>query len=179
MTIPRGTSAILLALAAAAAALALLAAAGPAAGGGYSTTTLDPLAAAPAAGAATPVGYTVRMHGVTPVTIHGSGIAIVSSDGARTVFPGRPDGPAGHHVADVVFPAAGTWSWEYAVGAAAVQDLGRIEVAPGAGAAEPAEAGDGGSGPGPAAWALLGATLAAAALLAAVALGRREHRPAP
>ena len=85
----------------AAVALALLLGAGPAAAGGYSTTTLDPLAAAPQAGATLRVGYTVKMHGVTPVGVNGSGIAVVGPGGVRTVAPGRPDGPLGHYVADV------------------------------------------------------------------------------
>lgn len=171
MTTPRVAS---LALGAALAALALLACAGPAAGGGYSTTTLDRLDGVPTAGAPVEVGYTVRMHGVTPVSVSGSGIAVTGPDGRRTVFPGRPQGPPGHHVADVRFPRAGTWSWEYVIGAGAAQDLGSVEVAPAAGAAPAARSG----GPGAAGWSLLAATVAAAVLLAAVALWPRRAAPA-
>jgi hypothetical protein len=173
MTIARRTSMLLLSLAAAA--IALLAAVGPALGGGFSTTTLDPLAAAPRAGTTLPVGYTVAMHGVTPVAAPGSGIAIVGPDGERTVFPGRPEGPVGHYVADVRFPSAGSWGWESVQDGVTLQELGAVEVAAGAGAAPPPAA-DPGDGPAAAAaWALLAATIAAAALLAAVAL--RPARP--
>ncbi len=165
MTTTRRTPAL---LSLAVAALALLAWAGQAAGGGFSTTTLDPLTASPRAGETLEVGYTIKQHGVTPVRVDGTGIAIVGPDGERTVFPGRPQGPVGHHVADVRFPAAGAWSWEQVQGGVTAQDLGRVEVAPATGAAA-APAAEGG-GPGEAAWALLAATIAAAALLAAVAL---------
>ncbi len=161
---------MLLALAAAAA--ALLAGAGTAAGGGFSTTTLDSLAAQPQAGETVAVGYTIKMHGVTPVHVDDTGIAIVGSDGARTVFRGRGDGPVGHYVADVRFPSAGSWTWEAVQGESdvTVQELGSVDVAAGPAAAPP-QAGDAsGGGPGAASWALLAATIATAALLAVVAL---------
>jgi hypothetical protein len=92
MTITRRTPSL---LALAGAALALLIGAGVAAGGGFATTTLDPLVSQPRAGETTEVGYTIRTHGVRPVAVAGSGIAIVGPDGERTVFPGRADGPVG------------------------------------------------------------------------------------
>ena len=147
----------------AAAAAALLAGAGTAAGGGFSTTTLDSLAAQPQAGETVAVGYTIKMHGVTPVDVDDTGIAIVGSDGARTVFRGRSDGPVGHYVADVRFPSAGSWTWEAVQGEGdvTVQELGSVDVAAGPAPGPPPDA---------ASWALLAATIAAAALLAVVAL---------
>jgi cytochrome c551/c552 len=176
MTITRSTSAL---LALAGAALALLIGAGTAAGGGFSTTTLDPLAGQPRAGETTEVGYTIRTHGVTPVAVDGTGIAIVDADGRRTVFPGRPDGPVGHYVAEVRFPAAGSWTWAQVQGDFTAQELGAVEVAPAdasaAAAAAPRAAEPADDGPGAASWALLAATIATAALLAVVAL--RPGRP--
>jgi hypothetical protein len=169
MTLAR-RSPVLVALAAAA--VALLAWTGTAAGGGFSTTTLDPLAGQPRTGESLPVGYTIKQHGVTPVRVDGTGIAIVAPDGGRTVFPGRPQGPLGHYVADVRFPAPGAWSWEQVQGGYTMQELGRVEVAAADGPTDPApaESADDAGGPGASAWALLGATVAAAALLAGVAL---------
>jgi hypothetical protein len=169
MTITRRTPSL---LALAGAALALLIGAGVAAGGGFATTTLDPLVSQPRAGETTEVGYTIRTHGVRPVAVAGSGIAIVGPDGERTVFPGRADGPVGHYVAEVRFPVGGTWSWEQVQGDFTAQELGPIEVAAaGAAAATPARASEpADDGPGAASWALLAATIATAALLAVVAL---------
>ena len=170
MTITRRTASL---LALAGAALALLIGAAAAAGGGFSTTTIDPLASQPRAGETTEVGYTIRTHGVRPVAVAGTGIAIVGPDGERTVFPGRADGPVGHYVAEVRFPAAGAWSWEQVQGDFTVQDLGAVEVAaagPAAAAPPPRASAPAGDGPGAASWALLAATIATAALLAAVAL---------
>jgi hypothetical protein len=106
MTITPKVPILALALAAAAAALALLAWSPPAHAGGWAVTTLDPLPADGQAGTTLTVGYTVRQHGVTPVALDDTGIALVGPDGARMVFPGRPSGPTGHYVADVRVPAA-------------------------------------------------------------------------
>jgi hypothetical protein len=160
-----------------AAALALLAWAPAARGGGFATTTLDPLPAPPREGATLAVGYTVRQHGIAPVRVDGTGIAIVAADGTRTVFPGRPDGPAGHYVADVRFPAAGAWRWEADQGGYTMQALGEIEVAPGPPGQPASAAPAADEGPGAAAWALLAATLAMAGLLAVRVLGVVRRRP--
>jgi hypothetical protein len=179
MTITRRTP-LLLALAGAA--LALLIGAGTAAGGGFATTTLDPLASQPRAGENIEVGYTIRTHGVSPVAVPGTGIAIVGPDGERTFFPGRAEGPVGHYVADVRFPAAGAWTWEQVQDDFTAQELGAVEVAAAGTAATVATAAPRASepaddGPGAASWALLAATIAAAALLAVVAL-RPARAPA-
>lgn len=164
-----------------AAALALLTLTPTAQGGGFSVTTLDPLPTTPRAGDTLPVGYTVRLHGVTPIGVSGGGIAITGADGERRFFPGRHQGPEGHHVADVRMPPAGDWEWAYAFGATArdaAQPLGTLTVAPPVDPqppAAPASAATG--GPGAMAWSLLGATIAALALLGA-RLWRRRH-PAP
>ncbi len=182
MTITSKVPILALALAAAAAALALLAWSPAAHAGGWAVTTLDPLSAAPQAGTTLTVGYTVLQHGVTPVAVDGTGIAIVGADGTRTVFPGRPAGPTGHYVADVRFPVAGASRWEAEQGWFGPQQLGAVPVAAGAPSASadvtPAPVAASGDGPGAGAWALLAATLAAAVLLGARALTlvrRRTH----
>ena len=174
MTIALRVPALLLTLAAAAA-LALLATP-PAFGGGFSTVTLDPLPEAPRAGETIGVGYTVRGHGVTPMPAPGSGIAVVGADGTRTSFRGNREGPAGHYAAEVRFPSSGSWAWEAVQDEYTVQQLGRVEVAPAASQTGPEAAGPqhGGGGPGAGAWALLSATVVAAALLAGVALRPRR-----
>lgn len=181
MTIPSKVPILALALAAAAVALALLAWSPPAGAGGWAATSLDPLPASPRSGTTLTVGYTVRQHGITPAAVDGTGIAIVGPDGTRTVFPGRPSGPTGHYVAEVRFPAAGAWRWEAEQGWFGPQELGAVQVAPAAAGPAAAQApapAAGGSGPGAAAWALLAATLAAAALLGARVLALARHRPA-
>ena len=116
------------------------------------------------------MGYTIKSHGVTPVRVNDTGIAIVGSAGARTVFPGRGEGPVGHYVAGVRFPSAGSWTWEAVQGGFGVQELGSVEVAAADPAASPQAGDDSGDGPDAASWALLAATIATAALLAVVAL---------
>ncbi len=179
MTITSKVPILALAVAAAAAALALLAWSPPAHAGGWAVTTLDPLPASPRAGTTLTVGYTVRQHGVTPVALDDTGIAIVGPGAARTVFPGRPSGATGHYVADVRFPAAGAWQWEAEQGWFGPQKLGGVAVeagaAPAAAEVAPAPAASD-DGPGTGAWALLGATLAAAALLGARALALARRR---
>ncbi len=74
----------------------------------------------------------------------------------------------GHYVARVEMPAAGTWRWEFDWGGSPSQDLGTLTVLPAGAAAGPAAvAPQEPSGPGALAWALLGLTGAAGALLAA------------
>jgi hypothetical protein len=167
--------ALLAAAAALALALLLLASPAPARAGGFSVTTLDPLPETPRAGATIDVGYTVRSHGVRPAEALGTGIAVVTPEG-REVFPGRQEGPVGHYVARVEMPAAGTWRWDFDWGGYPSQDLGTLTVLPaeagivGPAAVAPEEA----SGPGGLAWALLGLTGAAGALLAARLLTLRR-----
>ena len=160
----------------------VLLAAAPAGAGGWAVTTLDPLARAPVAGQAFTVGYTIRQHGQTPISVPDSAIVVVpAAGGPQLRFPGHPDGPAGHHVAEVTFPAAGTARWQVDQGAFAEQDLGPITVAgpTGGGAAAGGAGGDGASA---ARWVVRGVglalTVAAAVAAAASVVSRRRARPA-
>ncbi len=127
--------------------------AGPAAAGGWAITTLDPLPAGGIApGRPTPIGYTIRQHGVTPVQLTDSHLLVAMPDGTVLTFAGVPDRAPGHHVAMVTVPIAGHLTLTSDQGWFPDQDLGHLDV----GAAGGTAGGDG--------WptALLVATAAAA-----------------
>ena len=107
--------------------IATLAAATPAGAGGWAVTTLDPLAAAPVAGEPFEVGFTIRQHGRTPVSMPDAAIIITDATGADTRFAAVPQGAVGHHVATVEVPADGSYRWavDQVLG---VQELGTLQV---------------------------------------------------
>lgn len=118
--------------------LALLGFSTPASAGGWAVTTLDEMPA-PTPGEPTDVGFTIRQHGVKPVDLaSGVAIRITGADGTVDTFPARLDGPTGHYVATVVFPAAGTYIWaveqdwfgDQALGAITVGDAPAAPAAP-------------------------------------------------
>ena len=120
--------------------IATLAVATPAGAGGWAVTTLDPLAAAPVAGEPFEVGFTIRQHGRTPVTMPDAAIIVTDASGANTRFAAVPQGPVGHHVATVEIPADGSYRWAVDQGLG-VQELGSLQV----GTAAAGETGDGSS----------------------------------
>ncbi len=90
-----------------------LAAAIPASAGGWANVTLDRLPDDFRAGQTVTIGFMVRQHGVTPTNFvqpYLSARHLETSDMIR--FDARQEGPVGHFVADVTFPAAGVWEWE-------------------------------------------------------------------
>ena len=102
-----------------AALIALLALATPAFAGGWAVVTLDALPSEMEAGQALSLGFMVRQHGVTPVDTSewgGAGPPILmaknSATGETLERNARKDGPVGHYVVDVTFPAAGSWDVE-------------------------------------------------------------------
>lgn len=99
--------------------------------GGWAVTTLDPSDASPVAGATVAVGFTIRQHGVTPVAVDDVAVVVRTDgagDGEGEEFAARPSGIVGHYVADVRFPAAGTYSWEVRQGWFGPQSLGTVTV---------------------------------------------------
>lgn len=115
----------------------------PALAGGWAVTTLDQLPPDLKATETYAIGYTIRQHGVTPVTpdrLEGTTqIQVTSPDGAKTLrYQGVPDGAPGHYVAKVIFPYDGKWTWRVTQGWFAPQELGSIDVLPLA-AVEPAQ----------------------------------------
>lgn len=121
-----------LAAGAAGAAVALFAVAGSALAGGWAVTTIDALPEGGfQAGQTYRLGYTIRQHGQHPFDGAKTAITIIAPGSReRHVFPGVPDGPAGHYVAEVTFPTEGAWDWEVSQEPFAVQTLGTIAVAP-------------------------------------------------
>lgn len=103
-----------------AALLALLALVTPALAGGWAVVTLDALPAEIQAGQELSLGFMVRQHGVTPVdtTVWGGDemlpilLAKNTATGETLERNARKDGPVGHYVVDVIFPAAGSWDVE-------------------------------------------------------------------
>lgn len=101
-----------------AALIALLALVTPALAGGWAVVTLDALPSQIQAGQAISLGFMVRQHGVTPfdTTQWGDGLpnlfARNSETGATLRVEARKDGPVGHYVVDVTFPASGSWDIE-------------------------------------------------------------------
>ena len=61
---------------------------GAAVAGGWAVTTLDPIAHQPVAGGSTPIGFTVRQHGATPIAIDNTAIIIVRLGGLNGTCSG-------------------------------------------------------------------------------------------
>lgn len=102
----------------------------PAVAGGWAVSTLDAVPV-PSAGEVVQVGFTIRQHGVSPLNPDGEvGIVVRSTGGSEQYFPAEPVGEIGHHVAPVVFPEEGTFTWAVRQGWFAEQDLGSITVGP-------------------------------------------------
>src|SRR3990172_8503063 len=82
--------------------------------GGWAVVTLDSLPQGVAPGAAFTIGFTVRQHGVTPL----SNLDPAPQVTARNAQTGEvvrstatDDGPRGHYVAQLTFPSSGEWNW--------------------------------------------------------------------
>jgi hypothetical protein len=81
------------------------------------------------AGQLIPVGFTILMDGVEPYKADVAEIVIRNGTGKVLSYPGTPQGPAGHYVANVYFPAAGTYTWQATQGTFfAPYDLGTVAV---------------------------------------------------
>ncbi|CAA9560119.1 MAG: hypothetical protein AVDCRST_MAG88-1425 [uncultured Thermomicrobiales bacterium] len=90
----------------------------PALAGGWAVVTLDALPDGPRAGQTLHLGFMVRQHGVTPTNLDGFGgqkpfLSARNKETGETIkATARQEGPVGHFVVDVTFPAAGAWEWE-------------------------------------------------------------------
>ncbi|HKC91029.1 MAG TPA: hypothetical protein VKE23_06845 [Candidatus Limnocylindria bacterium] len=81
------------------------------------------------AGQMIPVGFTMLMDGVEPYKADIAEIVVRNGTGKVLSYPATPQGPAGHYVANVYFPAAGTYTWQVTQGTYfAPYDLGTIAV---------------------------------------------------
>jgi hypothetical protein len=93
--------------------LAVAAVAAPvASAGGWATVGLSSLPAGTPTGEEWSVDMTVLQHGRTPLEGIAPVLTIVNTDGDSHRFVGTPTGKPGVYHADVVFPTAGTWSYE-------------------------------------------------------------------
>jgi hypothetical protein len=109
----------------------------PASAGGWAVVTLDQVPRDTLAGQARSLGFMVRQHGVTPIDSAFGGATMVpvltarhSATGATLRAEARKEGPVGHFVVDVTFPAEGTWRWEITPPPFAATDLGALTVLP-------------------------------------------------
>ena len=81
------------------------------------------------AGQTIPVGFTILMDGVEPYKADVAEIVVRNGTGKVLSYPATAQGAAGHYVANVYFPAAGTYTWQVTQGTFfAPYDLGTIAV---------------------------------------------------
>ena len=81
------------------------------------------------AGQMIPIGFTILMDGVEPYKADVAEIVVRNGTGKVLSYPATPQGPAGHYVANVYFPAAGTYTWQATQGTYfAPFDLGTVAV---------------------------------------------------
>ena len=93
--------------------LAIAAVAVPAANaGGWATVGLSSLPTGTPPGETWAVDMTVLQHGQTPLEGIAPVLTIVNGDDDTRSFTGTPTGKPGVYRADVVFPTAGTWSYQ-------------------------------------------------------------------
>src|SRR6059036_1914432 len=81
------------------------------------------------AGQMIPVGFTILMDGVEPYKADVAEIVVRNGTGKVLSYPATQQGAAGHYVANVYFPAAGTYTWQVTQGTFfAPYDLGTVAV---------------------------------------------------
>jgi hypothetical protein len=81
------------------------------------------------AGQVIPVGFTILMDGVEPYKADVAEIVVRNGSGKVLSYPATAQGAAGHYVANVFFPAAGTYTWQVTQGTFfAPYELGTVAV---------------------------------------------------
>ena len=91
------------------AAVAFAALTGTAHAGGWATVELGQAPSGLVAGEPWRVELIVKQHGITPMEGVTPSVRIDNGEGVVRTFPARPADRAGTYVAEVEFPAAGTW----------------------------------------------------------------------
>jgi mono/diheme cytochrome c family protein len=83
----------------------------PAFAGGWAVITLDELPTHIVAGEPLTIGFTVRQHGITPMS--GIDPTVTATLGQEERFSVRatPDATPGHYTATLTFPVKGEWIW--------------------------------------------------------------------
>jgi hypothetical protein len=140
-----------------------------AAAGGFATVQLSSLPAGTDAGGTWTPTMTILRHGVTPLDGLQPSVRITDGAGTTRSFAARPAGTPGVYVADVRFPAAGTWSYEIWDGFSQTHTYSPVTIGSGGDASFPAV---------PVAGAALGAVALAGAALAVLRRRRPRTRPA-
>ncbi|TMC71248.1 MAG: hypothetical protein E6J15_11780 [Chloroflexi bacterium] len=81
------------------------------------------------AGQMIPIGFTILMDGVEPYKADVAEIVVRNATGKVLSYPATAQGAVGHYVANVYFPAAGTYTWQVTQGTFfAPYDLGTVAV---------------------------------------------------
>jgi hypothetical protein len=119
---------------AAALALLVLTALPAAAKGGWATSTLDERPEV-SPGETAEIGFTILQHGVTPVNVDDVAVVVRDVDGDDQTWPAVQQGEKGHYVAEVTFPAEGSYDWAVHQGWFGDYDLATLHVGDVAGAA--------------------------------------------
>lgn len=99
--------------------------------GGWAVVTLDSLPATVRAGEPLTLGFMVRQHGETPTnSVKPYLSAKNQSTGEAVRFDARQNGPVGHFLVDVRFPADGTWTWSVTPAPFEATEFGTLTVLP-------------------------------------------------
>ncbi len=144
-----------------------------AAAGGFATVQLSSTPAGTKAGTPWSLDLTVLQHGITPLDGMEPLITIASGADEKS-FPATPTGEPGVYHADVVFPAAGTWTWKIWDGFSQTHTYAPVEVTSSGGSA-------GAGSDGLSLWlaGLGGAAVLAIGAATVVMTARRRSRPSP
>ena len=106
--------------------------------GGWAVVTLDSLPTTVRAGETLTLGFMVRQHGETPTNSVKPYLSAKNQTTGESVrFDARQNGPVGHFLVDVRFPANGTWSWSVTPAPFEATELGTLNVLPAVGKAQP------------------------------------------
>ena len=85
----------------------------PALAGGWAVITLDELPPQVSVNQPLSIGFTVRQHGQTPVSLDAVRVAATNSVTGQFVEAEASEwGPIGHYQATLLLPSAGEWRWE-------------------------------------------------------------------
>jgi hypothetical protein len=144
--------------------------------GGWATVGLNSTPDGTAPGEPWRVNVEVLQHGQTPLAGVVPKIRIRESGGASRTFTARPTGRTGIYTATVVFPTAGTWTYEVDDGFSQRHSFAPVEIAAATTtAAATADSDDGFP------WTALGAALLVGVIAAGltVLFTRRRDRGAP
>jgi len=135
-------------------------------GGGFATVQLSSLPAGTVAGGTWTPTLTILQHGVTPLDGLQPAVRITDGGGKTSTFAAKPAGAPGTYVAEVAFPAAGTWRYEIWDGFSQTHTYSPVTIGGGGDASFPTAP-------------VGGVVLAGLALAGALMVVLRRRRPGP